>query len=79
MLPDAAANLWPTVVVTNREVISQRSCLPENVLRHIELRAMSVETDLVFNKDLGSLGEETSPGFTDLLGNATSVLCALGT
>lgn len=79
MLPDTAANLWPTVVVTNREVISQRSCLPENVLRHIELRAMSVETDLVFNKDLGSLGEETSPGFTDLLGNATSVLCALGT
>lgn len=78
MLPDGAANLWPTVVLTNREAISQRSCLPENVLRHIELRAMSNETDLVFNKYLGSLGEETSPGFTDLLGQATPVLCVLG-
>lgn len=78
MLPDAAANLWPTVVLTNRKAIRQRSCLPEKVLQHIELRAMSNDIDLVFHKYFGSLGEETSPGFTNLLGKTTSVLHVLG-
>lgn len=68
---DTAANLWPTVVLTNMEAVSQRNSVsPRMCCDTFNSEPCQWKQILCFNKYLGSSGEQSSHGFTGLLGKS---------